>query len=262
MDCNEIKELLEAYVLEALEPAEMTAVSNHLNECEGCRRLQAEYGDIVSLLPGVLAEASPWQVPDSLRASTLARIADLDQAQPISPKATSWWRRLRPSELLFWRVTAVSLFLILLLTGIWGWRTNTALAEERAMRTLLQNEFEKREMIFELVDSQTTQRTLVAPVDSDSSAYAKVYTRPDMSGIVVLGGRLMPPPEGYGYQVYFTQNNYRYLAGVLDVNEAGFGVMLVDTDPYIPELDEISFALQALDSTEDIEPVLYWQSAE
>ena len=57
--------------------------------------------------------------------------------------ATVWCggNRLRPADLLFWRVAAACLFAILLFAGSWGWRTNAALAEERAMRLLLQNKF-------------------------------------------------------------------------------------------------------------------------
>lgn len=262
MHCDDIKPLLEAYALEALEPEEMTAVSAHLDECEACRVLNAEYSDLVTLLPGALAEASPWPLPDSLRDKTLARIADLDHPDPELTPADPWWRQLHPSQMRFWQVTAAVLLLLLLVTGGWGWWSSTALAEERAMRTLLENEFEKREIIFELVDSRVTQRTFIAPVNSESTAYGKVYTRPDMTGIVVLGGRLPSPPEGYGYHVYFTEGSSRYLGGILEVNEDGFGIMLVDTSPHIPAYNEVNYALKPLESSEAGEPVLFWESGD
>lgn len=260
MDCQEIEPQLEAFVLNALEPEEMAAVSAHLDGCERCRRLESEYGDMVSVLPTVLADASPWELPDSLRARTLARIADLEKANPSSTEKLSWWTWLRPSELALWRSTAAVLFVLLLVVAGWGWQNRTALAEERAKRVFLQSEFEKREVIFELVDSQDTQRVYVPAVDDGSNSYGKIYTRPDKTGIVFLGGNLPKPPQGYGYHIFLTNEDSRYLAGVLDVNDEGFGLILVDTHGYIPRYDEVDVALQPLNSTEPGKPILSWNA--
>src|SRR5712692_7407447 len=59
MDCQQVQELLEAYVLDALDLDEYSAVSAHLAQCPDCRRQLAEYQAIIQLLPAALAVASP-----------------------------------------------------------------------------------------------------------------------------------------------------------------------------------------------------------
>ena len=50
-DCDTIKDLLEPYALDALDPDEQMLVSQHIADCRDCRLVLDEYREIVAILP-------------------------------------------------------------------------------------------------------------------------------------------------------------------------------------------------------------------
>ena len=64
MTCqNPVQELLEAYVVGALDAAEQAGVERHLQDCHDCQRLVNEYAELASKLPQALAAATELPLP-------------------------------------------------------------------------------------------------------------------------------------------------------------------------------------------------------
>src|SRR5258708_3869349 len=67
MDCNQVQDLLEGYVLDALNPDEHNLVEQHLATCADCQRKLAEYQTVAAMLPVALASASSVRPPAALK---------------------------------------------------------------------------------------------------------------------------------------------------------------------------------------------------
>ncbi len=81
--CDEVRDLAEGYVLDAVEPFERALVDAHLEQCAACRALIAELGRVVAYLPFLSIGDSTEQRP-SPRAKTafMARVASQSGSMP------------------------------------------------------------------------------------------------------------------------------------------------------------------------------------
>ena len=274
MNCEQVSEYLEAYVLDALEPAEQVEIQRHLAECPACRQLAADLEVTVSLMPQALATASPLIPPPSLKDQLLQKLADeANSPRSVSERVTlespsaaesvsshtptrndspqgirgwSVWRRSRVVSIL---IGAILLLLVIAL----GNRLNTALAGERALQAQLQSLFDQQELVLEVVDSdKTIKRVLLAPEPRPASslpAYGKLYTRSDLHHVVAMVARLPDPPEGQAYHLWLTGQGQTILAGTLAINDQGFGLLVFEAATDGPTYETAQLTLQSTGST-------------
>jgi anti-sigma factor RsiW len=71
MDCEQVKELLDAYALGAAEPEEAAALEEHMEDCARCWPSLSEAQRATS---AVALSASIHRAPESLRRSVLVEI--------------------------------------------------------------------------------------------------------------------------------------------------------------------------------------------
>ncbi len=81
--CDEVRDLAEGYVLDAVEPFERARVDAHLEQCAECRALITELGRVVAYLPFLSIGDSTEQLP-SPRAKTafMARVTSQSVSMP------------------------------------------------------------------------------------------------------------------------------------------------------------------------------------
>ena len=94
--CNEFRELLGGYVLDALEPDERDAVRAHLADCPRCRREHAELAGVPAMLDLLDApDEAPAAPPPELEEAILDRFArDRRRRMPIRlPRRRGWGLR-------------------------------------------------------------------------------------------------------------------------------------------------------------------------
>jgi len=100
MTCDSVREMLEAYALGALEPAERAQVEAHLKSCAECRQMARALADDAALLPQALAYASPLLLPASLKNRVLDAVQPSGRRDPYTvnrpPIRRPWfnWRTL------------------------------------------------------------------------------------------------------------------------------------------------------------------------
>ena len=255
MICEQIREMIEAYALGALDAPDQAMVETHLAECADCRQLLHEYTELVNALPQAVALASPLQPPDSLKARllqslestpslTTAAVAPMsEKSQQTFPRPNSSWWRSRPLAV------AAAVLLIVVLLG-WSVQLSVALARERALRAEFANLVDKQEVVLEVIDSnKTTRRVLLPPEKGSSDAYGKLFTRSDLPHVVAMAARLPRPPAGQGYHLWVTSAGQTRLAGVMKVNEQGFGLLVFDADRNGSVYDSAQLTLQPVGST-------------
>jgi hypothetical protein len=264
MSCEQIREMIEAYALGALDAPDQTLVEAHLAECADCRKLLNEYVEMINSLPQAVALASPLQLPDALKARVLQSLETVPPLTPAeaAPKKSqqtfprpksSWWRT-RPLA------AAAAVLLIVVLLG-WSVQLSVALARERALRTEFANLVDQQEIVLEVIDSnKTTRRVLLPPEKGSSDAYGKLFTRSDLPHGVAMAARLLQPPVGQAYHLWVISDGQTHLAGVMKVNEQGFGLLVFDADRNGPVYDSAQLTLQPIGSTAPTgSPVLTWK---
>ncbi len=263
MECDQVRELLEAYALGALDAQEQAQLERHLAHCPDCERLAREYADVISRLPDALAVASSPRVPASLKNRLLQSIEseETDGARAVAPRT-----RLTKQALLTWartwrpRVVGAALALVILaILATWTFQLSIALAQERALRAEYANLVSQQELVLDVIDSPKTVR-LVLRSTNGSSAYGKIYSRPDMPEVVAMAARLPLPASGQAYHLWVASQDKMQLAGVMAVNEQGFGILVFKADHNGPVYESAELTLQPTGSAEPAgNPVLTWQ---
>ncbi len=256
MQCDEIREQLEAFALGALDADEQASVERHLAECPECRHLANEYGELASLLPRAFAAAAPLRLPSTLKSRVLQSVAEGPRARTSTTVSEAGPKRAENVIRKWWptwlraRTVATLMAVILLATSLaWGVQLNVALAQERALRAEFANLVSQQEVVLEVIDSNKTLKAVLRPPASGSPAYGKLYTRPDLPNVVVMAARLQPPPPGQVYQLWLTRQGQTQLAGTLAVNAQGFGLLVFDADRNGPVYEAARLTLQAEGST-------------
>lgn len=251
MDHDQIRGLLEAYALGALDADEQAMVEQHLRECEeDCPRLVKEYADLVHTFPQALAAASPMPLPSSMKDRLLHSLNDPSAVHSPSRDGQAnraprlsldrpWKNWLRPRA-----VALIGALVLLALALTWGVDQSVALARERALRAEYANLVSQQELVLEVVDSNKTVKAVLRSPTSDSPSYGKLYTRPDMSYVVAMAARLPPPSAGQAYHLWLTGQGKTLLAGVMAVNSQGFGLVVFQADRNGPVYESAQLTLQ------------------
>jgi anti-sigma-K factor RskA len=205
MDHESIEGLIPAYALGAADPDESRAVEAHLVGCVTCRNLLAEYRDLGSDL---LFAAPPMAAPAGLTERMRQRLAPA--RHEAAPRA--WWTRLRGAFVVPALAAAV---LLLLVTNLYWFGQMNRLDRQVAQQA-------------SLVASLANAPTI--PLSAEASApYAQGVVYPSTDGqaalLCVYGMPALPPDKVY--QLWLIKDGKRESGGVFQVNEGGFGFLMV-----------------------------------
>jgi hypothetical protein len=252
MTCQDpIQEMLEAYVLGALEPSERKRVERHLENCADCQHRVNEYAQVASKLPQALAASTELPLPPELKPRILKALSSNRSSTRTSLIPFRW----RP------RLVTWGLAILLALSLAWGFQLRVALAQERALRIEFANLADQREIVLEVIDSSKTTKAFLRATASDSKSYGKLFTRSDMPDVVAMAGRLPVPPAGQAYHLWMTEDGKTYLAGVMKVDEKGFGLLVFTADRPGPVYEAAELILQPIGSTSPTRaPIIAWQA--
>lgn len=255
MECEQVRERLEAYALGTLDTEELEAVELHLASCADCQGLAKELADAAHALPEALAAVSPLQPPTPLKARVLQALGTVpDPAlhrSPAPPRHRSRWRHAR---------TLGALAAVLLAFAItWAVHLDRALARERALSAGLAKLAGQQELVLEVVDSSKATKVALRPPGGGSPSYGKLYTRPDLPYVVVMAARLPQPSPGHAYQLWLTGGGQTELPRVMAVNSEGFGLLVFQAPRDGPIYERALLTLQPKDSGTPLQPpVLVW----
>ncbi len=123
LSCDEVRELAAGFVLGALDPAEMTAVRQHL---AGCPEAHAEFAELGGAVPYLADSLEPMPPPAALRGRMLAAVAAEAATHPAAasgpPAIVSIdAERTRRRSPLVW---VASIAAVLLIVGLAAWNVS------------------------------------------------------------------------------------------------------------------------------------------
>ena len=247
MTCEQIRDRLEEYVLGQLGTAERLEVERHLATCQECRAELATLEALLSRFPDAVADrALSASESEQILQQIHDQIYDENEASVRQMAGASRWRGwLSPARV------AAAIMLVALVTSVgWSLRLNQALSEERQLRAQIDQLVDQQEIVLEIVDGPDTERRLLRPQsDEFATSYGKVFTRPEFTDVVIMTGRLPDPPAGRAYLVWLTSNDDVELAGPLDVNADGFGLLVIEADDAGPVYQSALVTLQPPDAS-------------
>jgi len=228
VNCNQIEDLLPAYALGALEPAERQAVEEHLDECPYCKPVARDHLEATAALAAAVPSAMP---PPGLRNQILSAAGrQVPSPAPLvfPAKPSGEARGLRS----LWGAAAfaVAAGFGLLFIGV-------LLGMVLDMRREVQDLREESQHLVSMINDQRTFAYTVALPGTEAMLLENTGQEPKARGMlmvsqdhtwgILVSQGLEPALENMGYQVWFLKNGERMSGGVFTVDETGYGQLFI-----------------------------------
>jgi hypothetical protein len=208
MDCEQVKELLDAYALGAAEPEEAAALEEHVADCVRCWPSLSEAQQAAA---SIALSAALQRAPESLRGSILAEVERMQH--PAGPGLLERLRRLWPAGAGLLAATAaaslaLALFLQTEVSDLRGENDQLAAQIESADARLTE-----QQQVIGILAASDMQHIHLQPTDPTSSAAAIYHWSGAAKAGTILCNNLPPLQEGQMYQVWFLTESGSYPAG-------------------------------------------------
>ncbi|MCP2322287.1 anti-sigma-K factor RskA [Hamadaea flava] len=208
-----------AYALDALDDAERTAFSRHLDECEPCRTEVAGFHEVAANL------GEPYEAPPaSMRADVLTAIKQTPQLprQRQAPivvripplKSAERWRR---------AALAIAATAVLAVGGLYAVLNHQLSAQQNQVQTLKS----ERDRIYAVMNARDV--VMKGADMPDGGRIAAAVSASEHGGVAMLAG-LRQPPAGQTYQMWVFTNGTPTSAAILPVGIEG-GTLAFDWQP-------------------------------
>ena len=261
--------LLEAYALNALEPGEEQAVTDHVEGCPTCCDLLEENLRVASALSSDMPRHTP---PASLRARILASV-DLEQAPAprvsvshprpsrswagvVSVVSGRWARVLIPSAaVLVIAIVATVVTMDLQMTGQMDSveaentqlrqqldqsnATTAALSRSSSVITHMQGNLQRWQETSYALAQPGNQTLIMSPAHPGVESQGVLVMSEDGREAVLMASDLMPPQPDTAYHVWLTQGAQWFWAGEMNVDERGWGTMPLLTQASLHNYDSV-----------------------
>jgi len=219
-----VDDLIDGYVLGALDPAETHAAQRHLARCKPCRRLLARSGEVIAVLPDALAELTPR--PTVRRALLAAVQVDVAASAIERPRRLLPFRMDAKSSnpILRWASLGMAAaFIVGLVGGVTGW----ALVFGDRLQEDLPNARNDRDTLETVIRSRRLLTLQSAYAGRDVRALVAV---PDAGQPLLIVSGLPPPPAGQAYRLWLYAAGVPVPAGVLRPDGGGNVTLALPVD--------------------------------
>ncbi len=218
------EELLADYLLHALEPEAVHAVTEHLSTCERCRAQLAAYEDVLDQL----AQAVPQQDPPAELGSRLLAATVEGTVLPASaleilhpPRRPPW----RPR----WAFLLTAANVVLCLgVGWWTWHVQREAALVHQRWQDVQHHLALQRQAFTLITAPEARPVVLRSDKAESQARGILLLKPEVPQAVLIVQDLPPLQGDRTYQLWLGWGDgQRDNGGVFRVDEQGFGLIRV-----------------------------------
>ncbi|MBC8076870.1 MAG: anti-sigma factor [Chloroflexales bacterium] len=217
-DAESTDDLLIAYALGALEPAELREVADLVRARPELRQRIAEFQLLATQLPYALPTAEP--APD-LRARVLARASGTEQPRPPTGAQRGGWFRSWGLSALLGALAVLLLVATLVIRAQLG-QQQQQLAQQTQMIERQQQQLGEQQQFVALLNAPGAQLATI----SDEAGSATLIRAPDNGA--ALAARLKPLAADRTYQVWLLAGDQPPTsAGLLAVSASGDGVLLL-----------------------------------
>jgi hypothetical protein len=193
LTCDEVRDMAASFVLDALEPAEMAAVREHLATCADPH---AEMGELAGVLPVLEATVPLVEPPASLKARIMAAAAaDLEarraasatiaEAEVSAPAGVVTPLRRQPTRLRTWAL-GIAAALAIVALGAWNYNLQQQLTDARAYE----------QQVAAVLDAAQRPGSLTALMRSDEENGPNGLAAVTTDGVALIALRDLAPISG------------------------------------------------------------------
>jgi len=222
MDCEQVRELLDAYALGAADAAEASFIEEHVADCVRCWCSLDEAQRVTALL--ALSTAIE-KAPPSLRSRVLAEAERRPQtALPSLPERLRWLWPAATGVLAAGAVAALAFALVLQaeVNDLRGDRDRLASDVQNAGGVL-----EEQRQLMAVLAAPDAQQINLQPADPSSEALAVYYWSSSTRTGALLSNNLPPLREGQVYHAWLLTGDEVYDAGSFEA-WSGVGQLSMD----------------------------------
>ena len=223
LSCDQCEELLPDYLLRALEPETLSAVTEHLSTCERCRaQLTASEAVLDQLGHAVLQQEPPAELRSRLLAAAL-------EGPVLTPAAPEPGRRRQPALRPRWAFLLTAANVVLCLSvGWWTWQVQREAALVHQRWQEVQRQLALQRQAFTLITAPEARPVPLRSDKADSRARGLLLLKPDDPHAVLIVQDLPPLPQDRAYQVWLGWGDrQRDNGGVFRVDEQGFSLVYI-----------------------------------
>jgi anti-sigma-K factor RskA len=205
MTHDELRDLIPAHAISALDEGESLALEAHLRDCDDCRAYLADYQ---RLGDDLLYATPPLAGPAGLTEDLRRRIAvSAPASPPVRPRFSFASLFARPA----FGLALAGIALVLLVGTNLYWATRTARVER------------------EVAAVTALARAPAIRVSASEDGYGRgVLFRPDQTNISLLCVWGMEPlPQTQAYQVWLISGEERVSGGTFQVTDEGYGILFL-----------------------------------
>jgi anti-sigma-K factor RskA len=242
MNEQHVDNLLDLYVLGALEPDESAHIEAHLDTCVRCRAQLTEAKRVVELLALTPEQFDP---PPHLRARVLDHVAQLQRAE--RPPRPTFWQRFQfafQPPAARWSLAASTALLVATLAL--GGRTLQLQQQVSTLNTqmsTLNTQLAQQQEVLEVVQSPGIQvASLTAPA-TDTAARAQLLFDATGQRAYLVTANLPPLPADQTYQFWLIDDQPTS-AGLFSVDQRGVGELLVDAQQPIEAYEAVGISIE------------------
>ena len=220
LSCDHCEELLADYLLHALEPEAVQAMTEHLSTCTRCwAHLTASEAVLDHLAQGVPQRDPPGELGSRLLAAAVERTLSTASA-PVPQRSP---RRLRGAVLL-----AAANVVFCLGMGWWTWHVQREAALVHQRWQEVQRHFAIQRQAFTLITAPEARPVVLHSDKAESQARGILLLKPAEPHAVLIVQDLPPLQRDRAYQLWLGWGDrQRDNGGVFRVDEQGFGLIRI-----------------------------------
>lgn len=250
MKHSRVADLLPDDLLGALPRWQRLRIAFHLRRCAACREDLARTAEALALLGQAVEQHTP---PPELAGRVLAQ---LPASNPLATRAIPLpgaRAKVRLSGTIATAALASAVLLISLVSGAlagWGIYLNLQLDDLSQQVQELNGELQsQRKLLYEAANPNMERVPLESNVIGIRAGGVLMVDRDGYVGVLAVLG-LDPPPPGGVYRVWLVhRNGTRWNAGLLLVDESGWGVVDIRTEVPVKEFRAVGVSVEPMEGS-------------
>ncbi len=240
--CDELEDLIPAYVLDAVDPADRVRIESHLPHCQRCAQLVESYQPVTDLLAYA---AEPAEPPADLKYRVMA--ATLPQRKVVTAPAPSPFALFSTWLSSLFRAPALSALALLLLLafGIWNFALQNQVAQQAAaMQQVTAEMSQQRDFLTALAYSDGQPRHLQG-TEVASQAVGRLYSGYDENSFIMVTYDMPSLKPDQSYQLWLIDpSGARTSGGVFTVDAQGRGWLIGHTPKPLSEYKSVGVTVE------------------
>ncbi|CAG0946175.1 hypothetical protein ANRL1_02814 [Anaerolineae bacterium] len=239
--CDELEELIPAYVLDAVDESTRALVEKHLPHCPICTELVAAYRPVADLLP----YAAPIAEPSAdLKYRVLA--ATMPKSQPKRAPMPSFVNQLSVSFSALFHSPAFAMVAVILVIalGVWNVSLQNQLTQQSAAQAALNKQFlseiTRQRDVMSVMAYGAGQPRQINGTEVAARSTGRLYGKSDQTTLLFVVHGLPKSQAGKVYQIWLIDaSGDRTSGGTFIVEDDGYGWALIKSPKPINEYQGI-----------------------